>query len=257
LGFGYKWNMGWMHDTLRYFGYDPVYRRYHQSDLTFGLVYAFSEKFVLPLSHDEVVHGKRSLLEKMPGDRWQKFANLRALLALQYAHPGKKLLFMGDEFGALREWDHDAQLDWGLTADPMHAGVARLVADCNRLYRNTPALFELDAEPAGFEWIDFADASNSVVAFARRARSAPCAVAVLNATPVVRRDYRLGVPQPGTYREAINTDSQFYGGSNVGNGGALESAPVACHGRADSLLLTLPPLATLIFTLDAPPGACA
>ena len=257
LGFGYKWNMGWMHDTLRYFGYDPVYRRYHQSDLTFGLVYAFSEKFVLPLSHDEVVHGKRSLLEKMPGDRWQKFANLRALLALQYAHPGKKLLFMGDEFGALREWDHDAQLDWGLTADPMHAGVARLVADCNRLYRNTPALFQLDAEPAGFEWIDFADASNSVVAFARRARSAPCAVAVLNATPVVRRDYRLGVPQPGTYREAINTDSQFYGGSNVGNGGALESAPVACHGRADSLLLTLPPLATLIFTLDAPPGASA
>ncbi|MEO6836612.1 MAG: 1,4-alpha-glucan branching protein GlgB [Candidatus Tumulicola sp.] len=253
LGFGYKWNMGWMHDTLRYFGYDPVYRRYHQSDLTFGLVYAFSEKFVLPLSHDEVVHGKRSLLEKMPGDRWQRFANLRTLLALTFAHPGKKLLFMGDEFAVVREWDHDAQLDWGLLSDELHAGVARLVRDCNRVYRTTPALYELDSQPEGFEWIDFADADDSVLTFLRKGRGSELVLAVVNATPVVRYGYRIGVPQAGTYRETINTDSHHYGGSNVGNAGAVESEDVPAHGRLHSVVLTLPPLAALVFTC-APSG---
>jgi 1,4-alpha-glucan branching enzyme len=251
LGFGYKWNMGWMHDTLQYFGYDPVYRRYHQKDLTFGLVYAFSEKFVLPLSHDEVVHGKRSLIDKMPGDRWQRFANLRMLLALMFAHPGKKLLFMGDEFAAPREWNHDAQLDWSVLGDELHSGVARLVRDCNRLYRDTPALYELDCEPAGFEWIDFADTSNSVLAFARIGRGGEPVVVALNATPVVRYGYRLGVPRAGIYREAINTDSHHYGGSNVGNQGSVASEKIASHGHADSLLLTLPPLATLVFAYGA------
>ncbi len=254
LGFGYKWNMGWMHDTLEYFGYDPVYRRYHQKDLTFGLVYAFSERFVLPFSHDEVVHGKRALIDKMPGDRWQRFANLRMLLALMFAHPGKKLLFMGDEFAAPREWNHDAQLDWDVLADGLHAGVASLVRDCNHLYRDAPALYEYDADPRGFEWIDFADTGNSVLAFSRRGRGDQRVVVVLNATPVVRYEYRLGVPQAGTYREAINTDSQAYGGSNVGNEGSVRSQPVAAHGHADSLLLTLPPLATLVFACDPANG---
>jgi 1,4-alpha-glucan branching enzyme len=253
LGFGYKWNMGWMHDTLAYFGYDPIYRRYHQSDLTFGLVYAFSEKFVLPLSHDEVVHGKRSLLEKMPGDRWQQFANLRMLLGLMYAHPGKKLLFMGDEFAAVREWNHDAQLDWDLLGDPMHAGVARLVADCNRAYRHNPALYELDADPRGFEWLDFSDTDNGVLAFARMGRAGERVVAVINATPVVRYGYRIGVPQAGTYRETINTDSHYYGGSNVGNAGGVATAPVPAHGRAQSIVLTLPPLSALLLTREPGP----
>ena len=250
LGFDFKWNMGWMHDTLQYFGYDPVYRRYHQKDLTFGLVYAFSERFVLPLSHDEVVHGKLALIDKMPGDRWQRFANLRMLLALMFAHPGKKLLFMGDEFAAPREWNHDAQLDWDVLSDELHAGVARLVRDCNRLYRNAPALYEFDCESRGFEWIDSADAANSVLAFSRHGRSDEVVV-VLNATPVVRYGYRLGVPQSGTYREALNTDSQYYGGSNVGNQGIIGSENVASHGRADSLLLTLPPLGTLVLARTA------
>jgi 1,4-alpha-glucan branching enzyme len=248
LGFGYKWNMGWMHDTLRYFGYDPVYRRYHQDDLTFGLVYAFSERFVLPLSHDEVVHGKRSLLAKMPGDRWQQFANLRALFAWMFAHPGKKLLFMGDEFAVQSEWNHDAQLDWGLLDDELHAGVARLVRDCNALYRQLPPLHERDCEPQGFEWIDFQDAANSVLAFARSGRG--LAIAAINATPVVRYGYRLGVPQPGTYREAINTDSRHYGGSDVGNLGGAASESIPAHGRAQSIVLTLPPLTTLVLTHD-------
>lgn len=253
LGFSFKWNMGWMHDTLRFFGYDPVYRRYHQSDLTFGLVYAFSETFVLPFSHDEVVHGKRSLLEKMPGDRWQRFANLRALLALMFAHPAKKLLFMGDEIAATLEWNHDGQLDWGLLGDPLHAGVNRLVRDCNALYRSQPALYELDAEPQGFEWIDFADAEHSVLAFARRGRdrSAPPVIAVLNATPVVRYDYRVGVPAPGSYRELLNTDSEHYGGSNVGNQGSVDSEEIAAHGHAQSIALSLPPLAVVVLRADA------
>jgi 1,4-alpha-glucan branching enzyme len=252
LGFGYKWNMGWMHDTLQYFARDPVHRRFHQNDLTFGLVYAFSENYVLPLSHDEVVHGKGALLAKMPGDRWQRFANLRALYGLMYAHPGKKLLFMGDEFAVIGEWNHDAQLDWGLLGDPMHEGVRRLVADCNAFYRATPALHRLDAEPAGFEWIDYHDAENGVIAFARLAPGAPPCLAILNATPVVRNGYRVGVPAPGTYREAINTDSQFYGGSNAGNAGAVRSEAIPSHGRPHSVVLTLPPLATLMLLQDDP-----
>jgi 1,4-alpha-glucan branching enzyme len=257
LGFGYKWNMGWMHDTLQYFSYDPVYRRYHQNDVAFGLVYAFSEKFLLPLSHDEVVHGKRSLLEKMPGDRWQRFANLRALLALMYAHPGKKLLFMGNEFGAVREWNHDVGLDWGLLGDQLHAGVARLVRDLNRVYRGTPALYELDAQPQGFEWIDFSDADDSVLAFSRRGPAGECVVAAINATPVVRYGYRIGVPRAGTYRETINTDSAYYGGGNVGNEGAVASEAIPAHGRTHSVALTLPPLAVLLLTHDDSNGGGA
>ncbi|MBV8198381.1 MAG: 1,4-alpha-glucan branching protein GlgB [Candidatus Eremiobacteraeota bacterium] len=253
LGFGFKWNMGWMHDTLRYFGYDPVYRGYHQNDLTFGLVYAFSESFVLPLSHDEVVHGKRSLLGKMPGDRWQRFANLRLLFALLFAHPGKKLLFMGDEFGVPAEWNHDAQLEWQLLEDPLHAGVSRLVSDCNRLYRTLPALHELDTEPGGFEWLDFSDAAHSVLSFVRKARTPGAEVVVaINATPVVRYGYRLGAPAAGAYGELLNTDSAHYGGSNVGNEGAVATETIPAHGRAHSLVLTLPPLAAVVFARERP-----
>ena len=250
LGFDYKWNMGWMHDTLRYFGYDPVYRRYHQNDLTFGLVYAFSEKFVLPLSHDEVVHGKRPLIGKMAGDPWQRFANLRLLLALMFAHPGKKLLFMGDEFAAPREWNHDTGLDWDVCDDPLNAGVARLVRDCNRLYRSTAALHELDANPEGFRWIDCDDSTRSILTFLRRARDGTFVLVAANATPVVRYGYRVGVPRAGSYRETLNTDSQHYGGSNVGNEGAVISEPVPAHGHDDSLSLTLPPLALVVLSLE-------
>ena len=248
LGFGYKWNMGWMHDTLRYFAFDPVYRRYHQDDLTFGLVYAYSENYVLPLSHDEVVHGKGSLLGKMPGDRWQRFANLRLLLALMFTHPGKKLLFMGDELAVDGEWNHDAGLDWDVLNDPAHAGVQRLVRDCNRLYRTTRALFELDAEISGFEWIDFSDAAQSVLAFARKAPDGAHVLVAFNGTPVVHYDYRIGTPRAGFYKEALNTDSEFYGGSNVGNYGALETQAIASHGRPQSLALTLPPLAAVVLS---------
>ncbi len=252
LGFNFKWNMGWMHDTLRYFSYDPIYRKYHQNDLTFGLVYAFSEIFVLPLSHDEVVHGKRSLLGKMPGDRWQQFANLRMLFALMFAHPGKKLLFMGDELAAVNEWNHDAQLDWRLCDDPFHRGIGRLVGDCNRLYRAMVALNELDAEAAGFEWLDFSDATHSVLAFMRKGRTAADEmVIVLNATPVVHYAYRIGVPTAGTYRELLNTDSEHYGGSNVGNQGAVVSESIPANGRPHSLALTLPPLGALYLMRDA------
>jgi 1,4-alpha-glucan branching enzyme len=246
LGFGYKWNMGWMHDTLVYFSRDPIYRRHHQNDLTFGLIYAYSENYVLPLSHDEVVHGKGSLVQKMPGDRWQQLANLRLLLAIMFAHPGKKLLFMGDEFGVAREWSHDTQLDWGLLGDPMHAGVARLVRDCNRIYRKTPAFYELDAEAAGFEWIDYSDTAQSVLAFARKASGGEHCIVVANATPAVRPGYRIGALRAGSYRELLNTDSEFYGGSNVGNFGAIETEEISAHGRTQSLVLTLPPLAALV-----------
>ncbi len=247
LGFGYKWNMGWMHDTLRYFGYDPVYRGYHQNDLTFGLVYAYSENYILPLSHDEVVHGKRSLLSKMPGDDWQRFANLRLLLALMFTHPGKKLLFMGAELASVVEWNHDAQLDWGLLQNELHAGVARLVRDCNALYRNLAALHRLDTEPAGFEWIDFQDASQSVLAFARKNLDAGDHVIVaINAAPVVHYGYRIGAPRAGSYREVLNTDSRFYGGSNVGNEGAIATETIAAHGHPQSLALTLPPLGAVV-----------
>lgn len=247
LGFGYKWNMGWMHDTLRYIGKDPIHRRWHHNDLSFGLLYAFSENFVLPISHDEVVHGKGSLIGRMPGDRWQRFANLRAYLGFMFTHPGKKLLFMGCEFGQEREWNHDAGLDWHLLSDADHSGAQTLVRDLNAVYRNLPALHELDCEPQGFEWIDASDHERSVISYLRRGKDADSlAVVVCNFTPVPQQRYRLGVPALGFYAERINTDSVFYGGSNVGNGSGVLAEERPWHGRPCSIELTLPPLGTLI-----------
>jgi len=247
LGFHYKWNMGWMHDVLSYMAQDPIYRRYHHNKLSFGMMYAFTENYVLPLSHDEVVHGKGSLLNKMPGDTWQKFANLRSLYGFMWAHPGKKLLFMGGEFGQWSEWNEAVSLDWALLDFPNHAGVRNLVRDLNSLYRSRPALHEVDFEPAGFEWIAADDADNSVVAFVRWTRDRSRAMLYVgNFTPVIHKDYRIGVPHAGRFYERINTDSQYYGGSNVGNGpDGLVAESVAAHGREFSLRLTLPPLAAL------------
>ncbi len=246
LGFSYKWNMGWMHDTLRYMSKDPIYRQHHHDDLTFGLLYAFSENFILPLSHDEVVHGKGSLIGKMPGDPWQRFANLRAYFGFMWGHPGKKLLFMGGEFAQEREWNHDRELDWHLLDDDRHAGVQRAVRDLNRLYVAEPALHELDADPRGFQWVIGDDRANSVFAFLRfaRDRAAPVLV-VCNMTPVPRYGYRIGVPKAGVWREVFNSDSGFYGGSNIGNGGGVQTTEIASHGHAQSLELTLPPLSTI------------
>jgi len=253
LGFHYKWNMGWMHDTLSYMARDPIYRQHHQGEMTFGLVYAFNENFVLPISHDEVVHGKGSLLTKMPGDRWQQLANVRAFLGYMFGHPGKKLLFMGCEFAQEREWNHDQSLDWHLLGDPAHAGVQSLVRDLNKLYRATPALYQQDFVPAGFEWIDHSDVAHSVLSFVRHGLDAHTfTVVVCNFTPQVWQGYRLGVPQPGHYREVLNTDSAHYGGSNVGTPlGAANTEPVPCHGKPHSVLLTLPPLATVFFEWTA------
>ena len=243
LGFGFKWNMGWMHDTLGYFQQDPVYRRYHHHELTFSLVYAFSENFMLPLSHDEVVHGKGSLLAKMPGDDWQKLANLRALYAYMWAHPGKKLLFMGCEFAQEQEWSHERSLDWHLLEDPQHDGMRRLVRDLNRVYRDERALWEVDFEPAGFSWLEPNDAENNVVSFLRRSEDdEQVLVAACNFTPVPRHDYRIGLPRGGRWREAINTDAEVYGGSNVGNFGGVEAENVPWHGQPFSAELQLPPL---------------
>jgi 1,4-alpha-glucan branching enzyme len=251
LGFGFKWNMGWMHDTLRYMSKDPVHRQYHHNDMTFGLLYAFHENFILPLSHDEVVYGKGSLFAKMPGDRWQRFANLRAYFAFMWTHPGKKLLFMGGEFAQAREWNHDIGLDWQLLGDPLHAGVQRLVRDLNRLYRARPALHQLDNEAAGFAWIDAANVDESVLVYMRRGRAeGELAVIACNFTPVPRIGYRIGVPQGGRWREAINTDAVEYGGSGIGNWGAVEAEPSPMHGQPYSLSLQLPPLGVLIFTRD-------
>jgi 1,4-alpha-glucan branching enzyme len=247
LGFGYKWNMGWMHDTLEYIKNEPVHRKYHHHQLTFGLLYAFSENFILPLSHDEVVHGKGSLIGKMPGDRWQKFANLRAYFGFMWTHPGKKLLFMGGEFGQEREWSHDQELDWWHLQDPHHAGLHRLVRDLNRLYRSTPALYQLDCEAEGFQWVEGGDADNSVLAYLRRGTAgAEPALVVCNFTPVVRHGYRVGVPVEGWWVERLNTDAALYGGSNVGNAGGVRSEPVGWHGWPHSLALTLPPLSTIV-----------
>ncbi len=247
LGFGFKWNMGWMHDTLNYMANEPIHRRYHHNDLTFGLLYAFQENFVLPLSHDEVVHGKRSLLEKMPGDRWQKFANLRAYLGFMWAHPGKKLLFMGGEFGQVQEWNHDRSLDWHLLAEAEHRGVQSLVRDLNRLYRSTPALHQLDCEASGFEWVISDDADQSILVFLRKARDGGAPVLVVcNFTPIPRHGYRIGVDISGPWREILNTDATRYAGSNVSNGKTVEAKPVPSHGRSASLELTIPPLATLM-----------
>ena len=243
LGFGMKWNMGWMHDTLSYMKEDPVHRKYHQDRLTFSLWYAFNENFVLPLSHDEVVHGKGSLIGKMPGDAWQQFANLRALYGYMWAHPGKKLLFMGGEFGQRREWTHDGDLEWWVTGMEEHGGMQRWVADLNRLYRAEPALFEVDFAHEGFEWIDCSDNESSVVAFLRKPRKGgPLLLIACNFTPLPRTNYVLGAPVGGTWQEVLNSDARDYGGAGWGNLGGVEAAPVAAHGRPFSLTLTLPPL---------------
>jgi 1,4-alpha-glucan branching enzyme len=245
LGFGLKWDMGWMHDTLQYMSRDPVHRRHHHNELTFRMVYAFTENFVLPLSHDEVAHGKGSLLGKMPGDDWQKFANLRLLLAYMYGQPGKKLLFMGAEFGQWWEWNHDESLHWHLAQYDRHAGLQRLAEDLNRLYGAEPALHDLDCEGAGFEWVDCNDSENSVVSFLRRSRSGEEIAVVCNFTPVPRQSYRMGVPRAGFWRELLNSDSRDYWGSGQGNLGGVEAAPAGYHGRRYSLSLTLPPLAAV------------
>jgi 1,4-alpha-glucan branching enzyme len=248
LGFDFKWNMGWMHDTLRYVSLDPVHRAWHHQDMTFGTVYAWSEAFVLPLSHDEVVHGKGSMIRKCPGDDWQRFAGLRAYYGFMWAHPGKKLLFMGGELAQWQEWNHDAELDWALLDHPMHRGVHTLVRDLNALYRELPALHELDHSPTGFQWVVGDDHQNSVFAWLRRPApgSGDVVLAVVNMTPVPRQGYRIGVPSAGCWRERLNSDATCYGGSNVGNDGALMAEPVPAHGQEASLSLTLPPLAMLI-----------
>ena len=251
LGFGFKWNMGWMHDTLAYFQQDPIYRRFHHHELTFSLMYAFSENFVLPLSHDEVVHGKGSLYSKMPGDRWQKLANLRALYGYMWAHPGKKLLFMGGEIAQEREWSHERSIDWHLLEQSGHAGIQALVRDLNHCYRSEPALWELDSDPSGFFWLEASDADANVVAFARASRDGERVVVVVcNLSPVARHGYRIGLPRGGRWREALNTDSSYYGGGDVGNLGAVDSEPVPWHGQPVSAPVTLPPLATLWLTPD-------
>jgi len=248
LGFGLKWDMGWMHDTLKYMGRDPLFRRFQHDAITFRAMYAFTENFVLPLSHDEVVYGKGSLLDKMPGPADQHFANLRVLLAYLYAQPGKKLLFMGAEFAHGREWGHDRSLDWDLLGIPPHAGVQAWVEDLNRLYRDEPALHALDCDPAGFEWVDCCDLENSVVSFLRHDGAGRSVLVALNFTPVARTGYRVGVPRDGYWKEALNSDAAPYGGQGWGNFGGVEAEPVAAHGRTSSLALTLPPLGALFFT---------
>ncbi|MHC8407349.1 1,4-alpha-glucan branching protein GlgB [Pseudomonas sp. TMB3-21] len=247
LGFDYKWNMGWMHDSLHYIQQDPVYRAHHHNELSFGLMYAWSERFILPISHDEVVHGKHSLIDKMPGDRWQKFANLRAYLSFMWGHPGKKLLFMGCEFGQWREWNHDQQLDWYLLQYPEHQGVQKLVADLNQLYREEPALHDQDHKPAGFQWLIGDDAINSVYAWLRWSSDGRPVLVVANFTPIPREAYRIGVPFAGRWTELINSDSEKYAGSNYGNGGGAFTEAEPSHGQPESLVLNLPPLAVLMF----------
>jgi 1,4-alpha-glucan branching enzyme len=255
LGFGLKWDMGWMHDTLAYLARDPVHRRFHHNELTFRTHYAFSENFVLPLSHDEVVHGKRSLLAKMPGDDWQKPANLRLLFGYQYAQPGKKLLFMGAELGQWGEWNHDASLDWHLLDSAPHAGLRQWLGDLNALYRNEPALHELDCHPAGFEWVDCNDAEGSTLSFLRKGQAtADVVLVVCNFTPVPRPGYLVGVPRAGFWKEVLNSDAEDYGGSGLGNLGGVEAVEVVWHGRPYCLRLTLPPLAALFFKSEGPKG---
>jgi 1,4-alpha-glucan branching enzyme len=242
LGFGMKWDMGWMHDSLRYFSKDPVHRRFHHNDLTFRMMYAFTENFVLPLSHDEVVHGKGSLINKMPGDDWRKFANLRLLFAHMAAQPAKKLLFMGGEIAQWREWNHDTSLDWHLLDTVQHATLQRWVEDLNKAYRTTPALHELDFSPDGFEWIDCCDSENSVVSLMRKAKDGRTVIVALNYTPLPRYNYAIGVPHGGHWREMLNSDAEIYGGSGQGNMGGVDAAPIPLHGRKWSVNLTLPPL---------------
>ncbi len=250
LGFTYKWNMGWMNDILEYVKQDPVHRRWHHRHVTFSLLYAFSENFILPFSHDEVVHGKGSMFGKVPGDDWRKAATLRGLYGFMYAHPGKKLMFMGCEFGQGREWNYDRSLDWHLLDQPLHAGLKHYVADLNRIYAAEPALHQLDFDPAGFQWIDCNDNENSVVSFIRRGRTGDPLIAILNFTPVPRDGYRIGVPSSGTFDELINSDSETYGGGNLGNAGVVFSEPVPSHGYQQSLRLNLPPLSFLLLKLS-------
>jgi len=248
LGFSMKWNMGWMHDTLKYLANDPVHRRFHHNLLTFGPIYAFTENFVLPLSHDEVVHGKRSLLGRMPGDDWQRFANLRLLYTFQWTYPGKKLLFMGCELAQPWEWDHRGSLPWHLLNEPAHGGIRQLVADLNRLYRERGPLHRYDFEPRGFQWLRWDDAENSLLTFVRRDDDSEVIVA-LNFTPVPRHGYRVGLPREGRYREIFNSDSRFYGGSDVGNPLPLQSEPIPWMDQAQSVVVTLPPLAGIVLAL--------
>jgi 1,4-alpha-glucan branching enzyme len=248
LGFSFKWDMGWMHDTLNYFSKDPVHRRWEHRDLTFGMIYAWNENFVLPLSHDEVVHGKRSMLSKMPGDRWQQFANLRALYGYMWARPGKKLLFMGSEFGQWKEWNYDESLDWDVLQGSEHRGLQALVGELNRFYRAQPALWEADHDHAGFQWIAADNADDNMIAFMRIApTSGQRLVCVSHFSPVVRREYRIGVPRSGYYREILNTDAEIWGGSNVGNGGGVSAEPTPYNGLPYSISITLPPLGVLWF----------
>lgn len=251
LGFGMKWNMGWMHDTLDYFSKDPIYRKYYSNLLTFSLLYAFSENFTLPFSHDEVVHGKGSLLEKMPGDEWQKFANIRLLLGYMYGHPGKKLLFMGGEFAQRREWNHDESLDWHLLQYPHHQGMQQWAKDLNRLYRSERSLYEIDFSSDGFEWVDCQDFEQGVMSFLRKGKEKDDIILVVcNFTPVPRRNYRIGVPLGGFWREMLNSDAKTYGGSGQGNMGGLEASPLPMHGRYYSLSLNVPPLGALFLKLQ-------
>jgi len=249
LGFSMKWNMGWMHDTLTYFSKDPIHRHYHHDQLTFGLLYAFTENFVLPLSHDEVVHGKGSLLNKMPGDEWQRFANLRLLYTYMYTYPGKKILFMGGEFGQGTEWNYDTTLDWYTLQYPLHQGVMKLLGDLNKLYCHHEEFYAHDFEPEGFEWIDCHDASQSIISYQRKAKDNSLIV-VLNFTPIPRENYRIGVPRDGTYHEILNSDSEFYGGSNIGNGQGLITDPIPWMNQNHSLTITLPPLAAIVIERD-------
>jgi len=252
LGFGMKWDMGWMHDTLEYMSKDPIHRKYHHDKLTFRMLYAFQENFILPLSHDEVVHGKASLLGKMPGDDWRKFANLRLLFSYQYAQPGKKLLFMGGELGQWNEWYHEVGLDWQLLESPFHSGLQHLVKDLNGLYRGEPALHALDFHPDGFEWIDCSDSEGSILNLVRKCRSTEnLLLAAFNFTPIPRYNYRVGVPSGGYWKESLNSDSKEYGGSGHGNLGGVEASPVPFHGRPYSLILTLPPLGAVFFTSES------
>jgi len=251
LGFGLKWDMGWMHDTLSYFSHDPIHRKFHHNQLTFRMLYGFTENFVLPLSHDEVVHGKGSLLNKMPGEQWQKFANLRLLFGYMYAQAGKKLLFMGGEIGQWHEWSHDHSLDWHLLENPLHRGLQNWMAQLNRTYKEQPALHELDTDPAGFEWVDCNDSAGSVISLLRKGKSGKDTMLVVcNFTPVPRENYQVGVPFGGYWRELLNSDASEYGGGGMGNMGGCEASDISVHGRAHSLKLTLPPLGALFLKAD-------
>ncbi len=251
LGFSLKWNMGWMNDTLSYFSQEPVHRKFHHNQMTFSMLYAFTENFILPFSHDEVVHGKASLINKMPGDLWQQFANLRLLYGYMFAHPGKKLMFMGGEFGQREEWNHETSLEWHLLGYPQHRGLQVLTTDLNALYKNEAALHEVDFDWHGFEWLDCNDADSSVLSFVRRAKNPEnFIVVVANCTPVLRETYRVGVPEPGFYREIMNTDAEKYEGSNVGNLGGVHSEPVPWGNRSYSINLRLPPLAAAYFKFE-------